>query len=118
MTVKQELYPLTADTTYDHSQLLQFNRDHEGYKWVPETQAPTQTREDLGTGPDGGLEELGNITLSDDLGVLGYVWEGSGPGMPPPVGGGDGDPELYTMSNIGIKPIAGDDPSIGRTRDT
>ncbi|HEX7315763.1 MAG TPA: hypothetical protein VF297_17730 [Pyrinomonadaceae bacterium] len=68
-----------------------------------------QTRSSLGTGPDGGLEELGNITLSDDLGVLGYVWEGSGPGMPPPLGGGGGGggPELYTMGNVAYKAIAG-----------
>jgi len=110
VTVKQELYPLTAETTYKHSQLLQYNEGHKGYQWVPETQAPTQTRENLGTGPDSGLEELGNITLSDDLGVLGYVWEASGPGMPPPLGGGGGTPELYTMDNIGYKPIAGGDP--------
>jgi hypothetical protein len=112
VTVKQELYPLSAETTYKHSQLLQYNEGHKGYHWVPETKAPTQTRANLGTGPDSGLEELGNITLSDDLGVLGYVWEASGPGMPPPLGGGGGggNPELYTMSNIGYKPIAGADP--------
>jgi hypothetical protein len=86
VTVTQELYPLTAETKYLHTQLLQYDAGHNGYHWLPEKQAPTQTRENLGSGPDGGLEELGNITLSDDLGVLGYVWEGSGPGMPPPVG--------------------------------
>lgn len=106
VTVKQELYPLTADTTYQHKQLLQYNG---GYQWAPGTQAPTQTAANLGTGPDGGLEGLGNITLSDDLGVLGYVWEASGQGMPPPLGGGGGTPELYTMNNIGYRPIPGGD---------
>jgi len=105
VTVKQELYPLTADTTYQHRQLLQYNG---GYQWVPETQAPTQTAANLGTGPGGGLEGLGNITLSDDLGVLGYVWLGSGQGMPPPLAGGGGTPELYTMDNIGYRAIPGD----------
>ena len=105
VTVKQELYPLTAGTTYQHRQLLQYNG---GYQWVPETQAPTQTAANLGTGPGGGLEGLGNITLSDDLGVLGYVWEASGQGMPPPLGGGGGTPELYTMDNIGYRAIPGD----------
>jgi hypothetical protein len=108
VTVKQELYPLTAATTYQHRQLLQYNG---GYQWVPETQAPTQTAANLGTGPGGGLEGLGNITLSDDLGVLGYVWEASGQGMPPPLGGGGGTPELYTMDNIGYRPIPGGDPT-------
>ena len=107
VTVKQELYPLTAGTTYQHSQLLQYNG---GYQWVPDTQAPTQTAANLGTGPDGGLEGLSNITLSDDLGVLGYVWEASGQGMPPPLGSGGGTPELYTMDNIGYRPIPGGDP--------
>ncbi len=107
VTVKQELYPLTADTTYQHKQLLQYNG---GYQWAPETQAPTQTAANLGTGSGGGLEGLGNITLSDDLGVLGYVWLASGQGMPPPVGGGGGTPELYTMDNIGYRPIPGGDP--------
>jgi hypothetical protein len=105
--VQQELYPLTASTTYQHSQLLQYNG---GYQWVPDTQAPTQTAANLGTGPDGGLEGLSNITLSDDLGVLGYVWEASGQGMPPPLGGGGGTPELYTMNNIGYRAIPGGDP--------
>jgi hypothetical protein len=68
VTVKQERYPLTARTTYQHRQLLQYNG---GYQWVPETQAPTQTAANLGTGPGSGLEGLGNITLSDDLGVRG-----------------------------------------------
>ena len=105
--VQQELYPLSDQTTYQHSHLLQYDRA-QGYQWVPERQAPSATRANLGSGPDGGLEELGNITLSDDIGVLGYVWEASGQGMPPPVNGGagNGDPELYTMSNIGYKPIA------------
>ena len=107
VTVKPELYPLTAGTTYQHRQLLQYS---EGYQWVPKTQAPTETAANLGTGPGGGLEALGNITLSDDLGVLGYVWEGSGQGMPPPVGGGNGTPELYTMGDIGYRPIPGGDP--------
>ena len=107
VTVKQELYPLTAGTTYQHRQLLQYNG---GYQWVPESQAPTQTAANLGTGPGGGLEGLGNITLTDDLGVLGYVWLASGQGMPPPLGGGGGTPELYTMDNIGYRPIPGGDP--------
>ena len=47
VTVKQELYPLTAGTTYQHRQLLQYN---EGYQWVPETQAPTQTSGESGHG--------------------------------------------------------------------
>ena len=44
------------------------------------TGAHRRPRANLGTGPGGGLEALGNITLSDDLGVLGYVWEGIGAG--------------------------------------
>lgn len=107
VTVKQELYPLTADTIYQHRQLLQYQG---GYQWVPESQAPTQTAANLSTGSGGGLEGLGNITLTDDLGVLGYVWEASGQGMPPPVGGGGGTPELYTMGNLGYRPIPGGDP--------
>jgi hypothetical protein len=110
VTVKPEQYPLSARTTYLHKNLLQYDEAHKGYHWAPQTQAPTLTRSSLGTGPNGGLEELGNITLSDDLGVLGYVWEGSGPGMPPPFGaGGGGDPELYTMGNVAYKAIAGGD---------
>jgi hypothetical protein len=110
VSVKQELYPLAAGTTYQHRQLLQYDAGHAGYHWVPETTAPTETRENLGTGPDSGLDDLGNITLSDDLGVLGYVWEASGPGMPPPLGGGGGYPELWTMGDIGYKAIAQGDP--------
>jgi hypothetical protein len=103
VTVEQELYPLTKNTTYQHSQLLQYDQG-QGYQWVPTQSAPTATRANLGSGPDGGLEELGNITLTDDLGVLGYVWEGSGPGMPPPIGNGGGGSEIYTMSNIAYRP--------------
>ncbi len=99
---------MTADTIYQHRQLLQYQG---GYQWVPEAQAPTQTAANLGTGSDGGLEGLGNITLTDDLGVLGYVWEASGQGMPPPMGGGGGTPELYTMNNLGYRPIPGGDPT-------
>jgi hypothetical protein len=107
VTVKQQLYPLTAQSTYQHRQLLQYDANHNGYHWVPTTQAPTATAENLLPGPDGGLEGLGNITLTDDLGVLGYVWLGSGSGMPPPAGANDGgDPELYTMSNIRYRPLA------------
>ena len=102
VTVEQELYPLTKNTTYQHSQLLQYGQN--GYHWVPTQSAPTATRANLGSGPGGGLEELGNITLTDDLGVLGYVWEGSGPGMPPPIGNGGGGSEIYTMSNIAYRP--------------
>jgi hypothetical protein len=102
VTVEQELYPLTKNTTYQHSQLLQYGQN--GYHWVPTQSAPTATRANLGSGPGGGLEELGNITLTDDLGVLGYVWEGSGTGMPPPIDNGGGGSEIYTMSNIAYRP--------------
>ena len=114
VTVEQELYPLTKNTTYQHSQLLQYGQN--GYHWVPTQSAPTATRANLGSGPDGGLEELGNITLTDDLGVLGYVWEGSGPGMPPPIGNGGGGSEIYTMSNIAYRPPKNSGTLLARRR--
>lgn len=105
--VEQQLYPIGADTTYGHSRLLTY-ADGVGYEWTETAQAPTDTAESLGTGPSGHvLEALNAITLSDDLGVIGYGWEASGLGIPP-VDGGSGDTELSTMQNIGYRPVAGD----------
>ena len=105
--VEQQLYPISADTTYRHDQLLTYV-DGTGYEWHETDQAPTETAEALGSGPSGHvLESLGGITLSDDLGILGYGWEASGLGIPA-VDGDSGDTELDTMQNIGFRPPAGD----------
>ena len=111
VTVKQQLYPLTAGTTYQHSALLNYDATG-GYSWQPSVQAPIETRESLGTGPIGHkLQALSGITLSDDLGVVGYGWEASGLGIPPVDGPGNSqNTELYTMGNIGYRAIPGGDP--------
>jgi hypothetical protein len=89
-----------------HNQLLGYV-DGSGYQWHETDQAPTETAQSLGTGPSGHvLESLNAITLSDDLGILGYGWEASGLGIPPI--GTDADTELHTMQNIGFRPPAGD----------
>ncbi|MDE1150830.1 MAG: hypothetical protein PW843_30135 [Azospirillaceae bacterium] len=110
VAVEQSLYPLSADTRYLHSHLLAYgpNTGGTGYFWEKAGQAPAATRRDLGTGPTGHvLEALNGITLSDDLGILGYSWQASGLGIPP-VGGDPSQTELFTLQNIGFKPIAGD----------
>lgn len=110
VSVQQELYPLDAETTYNHSQLLTYgdNGGSTGYYWQETSQAPTETAESLGTGPSGHvLQALNGITLSDDLGILGYSWEASGLNIPP-VDDNDQETELYTMQNVGFKPIQGD----------
>lgn len=104
--VQQQLYPIGADTTYVHNQLLSYV-DGAGYEWRETGDAPTETAENLGSGPAGHvLEALNAITISDDLGILGYGWEASGLGIPPL--DGDGETELSTMQNIGFKALAAD----------
>ena len=106
ITVQQLLYPIDADTTFRHHQLLGYDA---GYAWRETADAPTDTAESLGTGPSGHhLEALAGITLSDDLGILGYSWEASGLDLPP-VDSGQVATELYTMQNIGFRRAAGDD---------
>ena len=86
VTVQQELYPLGPGTTYLHSQLLSYAGENgaTGYLWQETDQAPSETASNLGTGPSGHvLQVLAGITLSDDLGILGYSWEASGLGIPP-----------------------------------
>jgi hypothetical protein len=111
VSVQQHLYPLGPGTTYQHSQLLAYAEQGgagPGYVWQPTSQAPTETASSLGTGPSGHvLQALAGITLSDDLGVLGYSWEASGLNIPPVDGGGDPQTELFTMQNIGFKPVQG-----------
>ena len=107
IAVEQQLYPIDARTTYDHHQVLAHSEGI-GYEWHESAQAPTETAEALGSGPSGHvLEALNSITLSDDLGIIGYGWEASGLGIPPLDGQG-AVTELNTMQNIGFKPIAGD----------
>lgn len=108
--VEQQLYPLGPETTYHHNQLLSYISEagNSGYQWIETPTAPTETAESLGSGPSGHvLEALNGITLSDDLGLLGYSWQASGLNIPP-VDGDAADTELYTLQNIGFKPIAGD----------
>jgi hypothetical protein len=106
--VAQQLYPLSADTSYVHNQVLTYTAGT-GYAWQETAQAPTETAESLGSGPSGHvLEALNAITLSDDLGILGYGWEASGLGIPP-VDADATETELDTMQNIGFRPVAGDD---------
>ncbi|MFC6706671.1 hypothetical protein [Flexivirga alba] len=104
--VQQQLYPIGADTAYVHNQLLTYT-DGAGYEWHETPDAPTETAENLGSGPAGHvLEALNAITISDDLGILGYGWEASGLGIPPI--DTDADTELSTMQNIGLKALADD----------
>ena len=107
VSVQQQLYPLGADTTYHHNRLLGYTTGV-GYEWAANPNAPTETAANLGTGPSGHvLEALNALTISDDLGVLGYGWEASGLNIPP-IDGGGGATELYTIQNIGFRPTAGD----------
>ncbi|TQM64262.1 hypothetical protein [Humibacillus xanthopallidus] len=107
IAVAQQLYPLSADTSYGHHAVLT-HTEGTGYAWKETAQAPTETAESLGSGPSGHvLEALGAITLSDDLGIIGYGWEASGLGIPPVDADGP-DTELDTMQNIGFRPVAGD----------
>lgn len=106
VSVKQELYPLSCHTTYCHSQLLGYEGSGPGYLWNKTSNAPKETAENLG--PPQPIRALSGITLSDDLGVLGYSWEASGLNIPPVGGGGTENVELYTMQNIGYRPIQGD----------
>jgi hypothetical protein len=101
--VYQMLYPLDSDTTYGHSQLLVCQNG--SYDWSETTDAPTETAENLGTGRESAptLEAVTQITLNEDLGVLGYVWEATGLGVPP-VTGGDPNVELYGFKNVAIGP--------------
>jgi hypothetical protein len=110
INVQQQLYPLSSKTTYLHSQLLSYgaNNTGVGYFWRETSNAPTETAENLGTGPSGHvLQELNGLTISDDLGLLGYSWEASGLNIPP-VDDDTPQTELFTMQNIGFKPILGD----------
>ena len=105
IAVQQKLYPIDADTTYRHHQLLGYDN---GYAWQETAVAPTDTAESLGTGPSGHqLEALAGITLSDDLGILGYSWEASGLDIPP-VDSVETATELYTMQNISFRQAIGD----------
>ncbi|GAA2164269.1 hypothetical protein FHX52_4768 [Humibacillus xanthopallidus] len=111
VAVAQQLYPLSSETTYAHHQVLTYTGGA-GYAWQESAQAPTETAESLGSGPSGHvLEALNAITLSDDLGILGYGWEASGLGIPPVDAEGTDtelDTELDTMQNIGFRPVSGD----------
>ena len=110
ISVEQQRYPLGPDTTYLHSQLLTYGSTGggTGYFWQPTKQAPTATVQNLGTGPTGHvLERLHGITISDDLGLLGYAWEASGLNIPP-IDDDTPQTELFTMQSIGFKPLAND----------
>jgi hypothetical protein len=103
VNVKQMLYPLNEQTTYQHSQLL---IQQEGqYSWQHTAEPPTETAENLGTGGSGHvLENLAGLTLNSNRGLLGYAWQASGMNIPP-VDGDNGDNlQLYAFKNIAYGP--------------
>ncbi|WP_434417947.1 hypothetical protein [Nannocystis pusilla] len=74
ITVEQVLYPLTTQTTYSHSQVLV--REDGAYSWEMTATPPSETAKDLGTGDLANtLAALTGITISEDLGILGYAYE-------------------------------------------
>ncbi|MCY1061611.1 hypothetical protein [Nannocystis sp. SCPEA4] len=74
ISVVQLLYPLDAQTTYGHSQVL-VSQDGD-YSWEMTTTPPSETAEDLGSGDQANtLAALTGITISEDLGILGYAYE-------------------------------------------
>ena len=111
ISIAQQLYPIGPNTTYDHRFKLTYpdlGQDDRMYVWDQTDLAPTATVADLGTGPSGQvLERLHGITLSDDLGILGYGWQASGLNVPP-IDDDTSQTELFMMQNIGFKPIAND----------
>src|SRR5262249_40495383 len=74
--ITQLLYPLTAQTTYQHQQLLVYNNG--AHQWYETPTPPTETRKNLGTGEGNNiLAAVTGISLNSDLGILGYSWEAS-----------------------------------------
>ncbi|SFD75453.1 hypothetical protein SAMN05216378_1279 [Paenibacillus catalpae] len=103
VNVKQMLYPLNEQTTYQHSQLL-VQQDCQ-YTWQHTAEAPSETAENLGTGGSGHvLESLAGLTLNSNMGLLGYAWQASGMNIPP-IDGDNGDNlQLFAFKNIAYGP--------------
>ncbi|WDM24567.1 hypothetical protein KCX80_18845 [Paenibacillus mucilaginosus] len=103
VNVKQMLYPLNEQTTYQHSQLLVQQDGH--YSWQHTAEPPSETAESLGTGGSGHvLESLAGLTLNSNKGLLGYVWQASGMNIPPVDGDNGDDLQLYAFKNISYGP--------------
>jgi hypothetical protein len=99
IAIQQLLYPLTAQTTYQHQQLLQYVNG--AHQWTESSTAPSETAQNLGTGEGGNiLAALSGITLNSDLGILGYAWEASGQNVPIIGTSGPLDMQVYTFQNI------------------
>lgn len=100
LNIKEQLVPLTADTTYSHLERVVYGAN--GHQWQA-CAAPTEVVTALHDDDTGNnLAELGGITINDRAHMLGYSWRASGQGLPlagssstAPVNG-----QLYAFQNI------------------
>jgi hypothetical protein len=97
--ITQLLYPLTAQTTYQHQQVLVYNNGT--HQWYETPTPPTETRKNLGTGEGNNiLAAVTGISLNSDLGILGYSWEASSQNVPIIGTTQPLDMQVYTFQNI------------------
>lgn len=104
-TIEQLPVPLNASTQYQHERILDFDQTSSKYRWLS-TQEPPQAQALSCTTGANAVCELGNITLSQLNGSLGYSWRSSSSALIS-CSADVSSSQLYTVQNI----YAGEDPN-------
>jgi hypothetical protein len=97
ITIEENLVPLTAMTQYTHRQKLGYANGH--YRWEHGA-APTATDVDLNC-DDETLCSLDAITVSQDIGAVGYAWRAAAPSTPI-CGTSGGASSLHRVQNLSL----------------
>ncbi|WP_322992755.1 twin-arginine translocation signal domain-containing protein [Limnohabitans sp.] len=104
-TIEELLVPLSASTQYQHERILDFDQTTRKYRWLS-TQEPPQAQALSCSTNANAVCELGNITLSQLNGSLGYSWRSSSSALISCTADVSSS-QLYTVQNI----YAGEDPN-------
>jgi hypothetical protein len=84
VTIKEEIPPLEASTTYTQSRKLGYNAQTGHHVWQSDSTPPTATISDLDPSSENNdkLSSLTGISFSQLTGLLGYSWEAGGQDVP------------------------------------
>ena len=104
-TIEQLLVPLSASTQYQHERILDFDQRTGKYSWFSTPEPPQAQALSCSTDANA-VCELGNITLSQLNGSLGYSWRSSSSALISCTADVSSS-QLYTVQNI----FAGEDPN-------